>query len=457
MPVRRVPATVDHQRPRAVEDNNIATARLIVAELFGPISGRTFAVRYWTGTTDWTGDGSPVFTLVLASAGSLRRMVLPPSELAFAEAFMEGAYDIEGDMRAATLLAPLMVSRLRSPPRLARIIGASLMLPRGIANADAGQSTRAAAVRGRRHSHLRDATAVRHHYDVGNDFYRLWLDPQLVYSCGYFASESADLADAQRDKLDLLCRKLRLSPGERLLDIGCGWGALIRHAAKHYGVQAVGITLSDAQAAYAREAIREDGLRDRCSVEIRHFEALPAEPSFHKVVSVGMCEHVGRAKLATYFSVAERVLRPGGLFLNHCITSLEEAIPATFGVRLARLFWRQGEFIDRYVFPDGELATLSQLTAAAEATGLETRDVENLREHYARTLRHWISRLEQRSEEARMIAGETVYRTWRLYMAASEAAFEAGNIAVVQCLYAKAAVDRASRIPQTRDHIYRQR
>ena len=230
-----------------------------------------------------------------------------------------------------------------------------------------------------------------------------------------------------------------------ILDAGCGRSAPVLAKFVGSGSRLIGI-----------DAVRFEALPVGIEVINANLARIPlADRSVDLIISRSVFEHLTQPQ-AVYAELS-RVLRPGGLFLNHCITSLEEAIPATFGVRNARLFWRQGEFIDRYVFPDGELATLSQLTAAAEATGLETRDVENLREHYARTLRHWIARLEQRSEEARMIAGETVYRTWRLYMAASEAAFEAGNIAVVQCLYAKAAVARASGIPQTRDHIYRQR
>jgi len=260
---------------------------------------------------------------------------------------------------------------------------------------------------------------VRFHYNVGNAFYALWLDARMVYSCAYFAHGDDDLDRAQESKLDLICRKLRLRPGDRLLDIGCGWGGLIMHAAKRYGVFALGITLSDAQAELARERIAEAGLSDRCQVELRDYRALPREGQFDKISSVGMVEHVGRKKLDEYFVSAYGALRPGGLFLNHGIVSIAASRPESLRSRAEARIWKRGEFIDRYVFPDGELLPAATVIASAERSGFELRDVESLREHYTLTLRHWVRRLEEHHDEAAALVGEETYRVWRLYMSAS--------------------------------------
>jgi cyclopropane-fatty-acyl-phospholipid synthase len=294
--------------------------------------------------------------------------------------------------------------------------------------------------------------AVRSHYDVGNAFYALWLDRRLVYSCAYFATGIEDLDAAQAAKLDHICRKLRLAPGERLLDIGCGWGGLVQYAAEHYGVQALGITLSQPQAELARERIAAAGLADRCQIEVRDYRDLPPDASFDKIVSVGMVEHVGRRRLPTYFATAWRHLRPGGLFLNHGIAMA--ASGNGLSSLLSRLMWRRGGFIQRYVFPDGELASSGEMLRAAEAQGWETRDVENLREHYTLTLRHWVRRLEAAHEEAAQRVGEQTYRVWRLYMAASAHGFAAGRLQLIQTLLSKARADGSSSLPLTRSDLY---
>jgi cyclopropane-fatty-acyl-phospholipid synthase len=339
-----------------------------------------------------------------------------------------------------------------------------LALPRdrsggGGREAPAGAARRAARVRGlarhgRLHSEARDRAAVRFHYDVGNDFYALWLDRDLVYSCAYFETGSEGIDEAQAAKLDYLCRKLRLRAGERLLDIGCGWGALVRHAARHYGVDALGITLSEPQAALARERIRAEGLADRCRVEVRDYRELDEPAGFDKVVSVGMVEHVGAERLRDYFAAAHRVLRPGGLFLNHGIVSVVDARPATRLTALARRLWRRDEFIRKYVFPDGRLVPAAAVIAAAEAAGFETRDVESLREHYALTLRHWVRRLEGARAAAARLVGEEAFRVWRLYMAASAHSFASGRIAVLQTLLAKPDAEGRAGLPLTRRDLY---
>ena len=440
-------------------DPYVPHARAAVTALFGPADQRTFSVRYWTGDIERPAapsHGASRFELTLSWPGALRRMCLPPSELRLAEAFVRGDYDIRGDVAAAAALAPVIIERLASPRRLLRLTTALLRLPRADERGaqHGGAASRRLRLVGRRHDRVRDMEAIRHHYDVSNDFYALWLDRDLVYSCGYFVSGGESIDTAQRAKLDLICRKLRLRPGERLLDIGCGWGALIRHAARHYGVRALGVTLSAAQADLARARIAAEGLEGACRVEVRDYRDLASDTTFDKAVSVGMCEHVGRGQLATYFDTANRLIRPGGLFLNHCIVSLEEARRQTMTSWLAQRLWRQGAFIDRYVFPDGELATSGQLTTAAERAGFETRDVESLREHYALTLRRWVRRLEDRAMEASALVGQARYRVWRLYMAASEHAFSAARIGLAQTLFAKPDGNGSCCIPATRNDLY---
>ncbi len=305
---------------------------------------------------------------------------------------------------------------------------------------------------GRRHSLRRDAEAIQSHYDLGNEFYALWLDPAMVYSCACFPTGVESLAEAQRAKLDHICRKLRLRSGERLLDIGCGWGGLILHAAREYGVQAFGITLSPSQADWASDRIRDAGLADRCIVEVRDYRSLAGLPPFDKVVSVGMCEHVGRERLADYFAAAWAALRPGGLFLNHCIVSGQDPASGKRGIR--KRLWREGRFTDRHVFPDGQLPLLGPMLAVAERQGFETRDVESLREHYALTLRHWVRRLEHAREEAMALTSAETYRTWRIYMANSARQFAAGRLGLVQALLARPDAEGMVPLPPTRADLY---
>jgi cyclopropane-fatty-acyl-phospholipid synthase len=429
-------------------------ARQVTTEVFGPPSQRPFAIRYWDGSWE-PGAAGPFgpFTLLIRHPGALRAMLLPPSELAFGEAFLRDDIDFDGNLEAAAPIARIVAERLSSPGRLIRLARLLLALP-SRERTSASPVSHGPRPGGRRHSRRRDAAAIRHHYDVGNEFYRLWLDSQSVYSCGYFAPGMEDLEAAQRAKLEYICRKLRLRPGERLLDIGCGWGALIRHAVRYYGVEGLGITLSPAQARLASRRIAADGLSDRCRVELLDYRDLSDRPTFDKVASVGMFEHVGGRRLPDYFERASRVLRPGGLFLNHGIVDLELARPRDAGNRLRQWLWRQGSFVQRYVFPDGELVPLAQVVGAAEQAGLETRDVESLREHYVLTLRHWLARLEARADEAVALVGEATFRIWRLYLAASASAFADGRISVVQLLLSKAPVGRGEAVPLTRHDLY---
>jgi cyclopropane-fatty-acyl-phospholipid synthase len=358
-------------------------------------------------------------------------------------------------MEAASTLADMIGNRLHSPTKIAKLVGLVLQLP-GKADddlADARFPDRARNL-GPRHTPVRDAAAIHFHYDVGNSFYKMWLDKRMVYSCAYFRSPTDTLDDAQVAKLDLICRKLRLKPGERLLDIGCGWGGLIMHAAEHYGADATGITLSENQATLAKERIEEAGLSAKCRVAIRDYRTLTAEDGYDKIASVGMIEHVGLSHLPVYFQSAFRALRPGGLFLNHGIVSLREARPRSVGERIFKKFWKADAFIDTYVFPDGKLTATHDVVSAAEASGFEVRDMESLREHYAMTLRHWVHSLEEKSRDAMALVGEHTFRVWRLYMAASANAFATAGINIIQTLLAKPDAHGHSNIPLTREDLY---
>lgn len=433
----------------------LSRCRDVLEALFGEPEQRPFDVKYWDGSVDHGSNPTAPFTLVFNRPASLRRMLLPPNELSLVESYLSGDVEIEGSMEAASNLAEMIGDRIRSPLKVARLVAMVLQLP-GKADddlADARFPERARKL-GPRHTPVRDAAAIHFHYDVGNNFYKLWLDRRMVYSCAYFRSATDTLDEAQEAKLDLICRKLRLKSGDRLLDIGCGWGGLIMHAAENYGVDATGITLSENQAAYAKERIEKAGLGDRCRAEIRDYRTLTESDGFDKIASIGMVEHVGLSHLPVYFASAFRALKAGGLFLNHGIVSLGEARPKSIGEKIFRKFWKADAFIDTYVFPDGKLTASADVVAAAEASGFEVRDVESLREHYAMTLRHWVKSLEEKSREAQAIVGNHTYRVWRLYMSASANSFATAAINIIQTLLAKPDSAGRSNIPLTRDDIY---
>ncbi|MFW5947199.1 MAG: class I SAM-dependent methyltransferase, partial [Gemmatimonadota bacterium] len=293
----------------------------------------------------------------------------------------------------------------------------------------------AAELRGRRHSIERDRAAVTHHYNLSNRFYSLFLDPRMVYSCAVFRRPDEPLDPAQVRKLDLICRKLRIREGDRLLDIGCGWGALVIHAAREYAAEALGITLSERQADLARERIRDAGLRDRCRVEVRDYRQLD-DDAFDRIASIGMFEHVGRERAPEYFANLHRLLRPGGSYLHHAITAnptVEGPVGPTFS--------------DRYVFPDHELIPIGETLAFAEEAGFDVRDVEGLREHYALTLRRWVAALEDRKEEAVAEVGEPTWRAWHLVFAGAAVEFEAGRTMIHQALLVKPTADGSAEVP----------
>jgi cyclopropane-fatty-acyl-phospholipid synthase len=420
-------------------DPSVQRALHFLDTLLADYRATPYAVRFWDGTIWQPAPGEPRFTLVLQHPGALRRMFMPANEVTLGEAYIYDDFDVEGDIEAGVSFADYLFElRLGLLEKLRKALNL-LSLP---ARERPGSLRQAARLAGKAHSRERDSLAVTYHYNVSNDFYRLWLDQRMVYSCAYFAAPDDSLEAAQERKLDYLCRKLRLKQGERLLDIGCGWGGLILHAARHFGVEALGITLSEPQAELANERIRAAGLAGRCRAEVRDYREVDEAEGFDKLVSVGMFEHVGLARLEEYFAKAWRLLRPGGVFLNHGIAK-----------SLARPLPEGPSFLDRYVFPDGELLPVATTLRAAESCGFEIRDLESLREHYLLTLRQWVRRLEARHEEAVNLTDEVTYRVWRLYMAACAYCFRTGSLNLYQALLSKPAGDD-SRLPLTRADWY---
>ena len=453
-----------------------------------------FGVRLWDGSY-WPGEGNYKTTLVLNNPYILRKILLAGNELTMAEAYIYREIDIQGDLegifplvltlreltrgplggiyKKARLLRPIL--RLPSQkPFLASLSRQPLKPAAWNGAADSGQSRQDDAVevvrqavaedkgvkvkkarfsrylpaglKGRQHTSSRDRQAIAYHYNLSNEFYRLWLDPTMTYSCAYFETAEKSLAQAQQAKLDYICRKLRLKPGQRLLDIGCGWGGLAIYAAKNYGVKALGITLSHAQAELANRRIVEAGLQDRVQVKELDYRELQDRGSFDVLVSVGMFEHVGQAKLPVYFKQAYELLKPGGVFLNHGIALGNNHSKA------------QGpNFIGTYVFPDGELVPVNTTLKACEEAGLEVRDVESLREHYQLTLRHWSKGLLDHTEEALKYVGDPAYRVWRLYLAASAFGFGANMLNLYQALLVKPDRGGAAHLPLTRSDWYDRR
>jgi cyclopropane-fatty-acyl-phospholipid synthase len=438
----------------AAQKNWRDIAQRIVELIFPPPAERTFDIRYWDGSVDRGTATPPRFTVVIARPSALRQMLLPPSELALAEAFISGALDVEGDLEDTLPLANAVKDRIRRPATLAQVARLVIQLPRHGAH-DARDLRYAHATQGSGPKRPGGVAAIRHHYDIGNAFYELWLDERMQYSCAYFRTGEETLEEAQTAKLEHICRKLRLRHGERLLDIGCGWGGLIRYAAARYGVLAHGITLSAAQADYARAKIASEGLVEHCRVDIVDYRDLDSKRRYDKVVSVGMAEHVARDRQPEYFATVNRVLEPGGLFLNHCQSSLQRARPGGLRRLLGDRLWRRNEFIERYVFPESLLVPSADLLGSAEGGGFELRDTESLREHYALTLRHWVHRLRAREHEARDVVGDRTYRVWRLYMSAAAEGFASARINVIQMLLSKPDADGSSRLPLTREDLYK--
>jgi len=380
------------------------------------------SIELWNGRRLCTGD-PPKIKITLRRPAALKALV-PPGLGKFATAYVEGDIDLDCNIHdAADFAASLCV-------------GKQVDLKRH--DSDRWKWWL--------HTRLFDRRAISRHYDVSNEFFALWLDKQRVYSCAYFRQADDSLDLAQEQKIDHICRKLQLQPGDRLLDIGCGWGALVFRAVEHYGVRATGITLSQNQFDYVQRQIAERGLTGRCEVHLLDYRDMPEHTPFEKIVSVGMFEHVGKKMLPTYFDKIFRLLKPGGLVMNHGLTSA--------GLYSGGMDQDVTDFIDRYVFPGGEIPHLSKEIELLARSGLECADIECLRPHYAKTLWHWVDRLEARKSEARTLVGEKKYRIWRIYMAGYALAFQRGWVSVYQVLAGKPLANGALALPLTREHIY---
>ncbi|WP_436533292.1 class I SAM-dependent methyltransferase [Actinoplanes sp. HUAS TT8] len=396
-------------------------------------------LRAWDGSEAGPAD-SPL--VIVRHRRALRRLMWQPNQLGLARAYVSGEIDVEGDLYdVLARLAPLLW-RPAGTSGLPLRAAAGEALRLGIIGSQPKPPPEEMTVAGTRHSRSRDRQAIGHHYDVGNDFYRIVLGESMVYSCAYWTSDDPayGLADAQRDKLDLICRKLELRPGMRLLDVGCGWGSLALHAAQEYGVQVLGITLSTEQADFARKQVAAAGLSHQVEIRVQDYRDLDDGP-FDAISSVGMAEHVGTGPYREYAGILHRQLKPGGRLLNHQISALH---PVT-GTGP-----QQRSFIDAYVFPDGELAPIGTTVTLLEEAGFEVRDVHALREHYARTLREWVANLESDWATAMRLTTPGRARVWRLYMAASALAFEQARIGVNQVLAVKTHRDGTSGMPPTR-------
>jgi cyclopropane-fatty-acyl-phospholipid synthase len=407
-------------------------------------------LKLWNGTvlrvgTTAVGGADSPFTLVFRSPEVVWSAVLGQDPLTLADAYFRGDLDIEGDFFAALSIKDHLDALQMPAGERLRAAFAALRLR--MLNAAARHSENvfapAHAPRIKAHSKAENRDAIHFHYDVSNEFYSLWLDHAMVYSCAYFENAEVGLDAAQQAKLEHICRKLSLKPDEKFLDIGCGWGALVIYAAQHYGVRAHGVTLSPQQLKVARERIEQAGLEDRVSVELMDYRDLPGDASYDKVASIGMFEHVGLKNLPVYFGTVHRLLKPRGLFLNHGITHDSEGWQPNLST----------EFINRYVFPDGQLDTVSNIQRVMERSKLEIADVEALRPHYAMTLRHWVARLERNRARALQYVNEATYRVWRLYMSACALQFESGEIGIYQVLASKRAAG-VPQLPLTRRHLY---
>ncbi len=424
-------------RTRSTSNHDSATrhARSIFDILMHGYRGRA-AIRLWDGSRV-AGPGDAPCTAVFRDPSVIRAFILNRDLVRAAEAYLTGLADIEGKVELLFDAVEFLQRRESSlgPREKASLLWHAWRMPSRprTETLDSMRASKAASVNSRE--------SIGHHYDVGNEFYRLFLDPELVYSCAYFRDRDRSLAQAQHDKLDIICRKLRLEQGDRLLDIGCGWGALVLWAARHYGVKAHGITLSRQQHELAQERIREAGLGDRVRVELRDYRELDNREAYDKVVSVGMFEHIGPDAYPEYFGIIRRVMRPGGVLLNHGIVNDSG--------------WQDNavrRFLKRYVFPDGSLTRISEVITAMENAGFEILDAESLRRHYALTLRHWINNLERNRKRAVELVGEPTFRVWQLYMSGSAYFFEQGGINIFQVLAGRA---RARlEIPLTREDIY---
>ncbi len=424
-----------------VADDSVRGSSEAVAELLAPliealIGEPAVRVEFWDGSA--LGPCGSSGTVVVRSPDALRRIMWAPGELGAGRAFVAGEIDFDGDIfELISALRPAGVRLRRELTAVPATVRAARRL--GLVSRPIAPPPQEARPRGWRHSKRRDAGAISHHYDVGNDFYRLVLGEAMTYSCARFVGPSDSLEQAQAAKHELVCRKLGLHQraGMRLLDVGCGWGSMAIHAAEVHGAEVVGITISREQAEEARGRVRSAGVEDRVEIRLQDYRDLGGE-RFDGVSSIGMFEHVGNRRMTEYFETLHGVLDPGGRLLNHAISSIG-------GSKLPTR-----SFVYRYVFPDGELIDVGDVALAMETAGFEVRDVEALREHYSTTLRHWVTNLQANWDEAVDLVGEARARVWLLYMAASAIGFDDGGVGLHQVLGVIAHADGTSHMPPTR-------
>jgi cyclopropane-fatty-acyl-phospholipid synthase len=362
-----------------------------------------FDVRFWDGEI-WKPAGveKAGFTLVLNSPGALKNIILPPTELNVTEAYFFDEFDLEGDLFNVFESAYEIAGTKRTSGKNLQLLGKIAALPSSPKKKDKNFAKK---LSGQMHSLERDSEAVSYHYDMSNELYSLWLDPQMVYSCARFATEDTSLEDAQKDKLDYICKKLDLKPGETLLDCGCGWGALVIYAAQNYGVTALGVTLSKNQADRANKRITELGIRDKCRVELKDVRSIK-DTKFDKISSVEMLHHIGYNSLPEYFQTIKELLKPGGLSFQLGVTN-----------NAAKGEYKGPVFAPKYFMPDYELSPIGEYLKIAEKAGFEVYDVEDFRQHYELTARHWLNNIEKNRQAIVQISGEVMYRVYRLSMA----------------------------------------
>ena len=414
---------------------DVAGARTapLCREIQRALPERPFAIEFCDGGRVAPSNGAGP-TLRFRSPRAIAHVLRAPGELGLGRAYVYGDIDTD-DLDGVIALMGRWEAPPIGPAARARLLAAAVRAA-GLHRPPPPPAAELHA-RGRLHTLRRDAAVVRHHYDVSNEFFALFLDDTMTYSCALFEEGTETLDEAQEAKLEIICTKLGLQAGQRVLDIGCGWGSFAIHAAREHGVSVLGITLSEPQAQLAREHVRDAGLADQVEIRVQDYRELGGE-RFDAVVSIGMVEHVGEANVDEYARVIARVLAPDGAVLNHGIVRIP---PEIGGVH------RGGEFSQRYVFPDGELLNLSRMTAAFERAGFETLHVEDLHTDYAETLRHWTTRLDERLEEAERLAGPERVRVWRLYLRAARNGFETGQTGVYQMLCSPPLIESAASNP----------